>query len=160
MIYKELDLKIDTDYLLEIFEDHKDTKLSQYKIKNTQGKILGTRDYFEMYFTFKEGKDLFFKQFPFVCRGYQYVYMPPEYEMVIHKDISYLTYRIGCKLLGTAEILFYDEDHKTIIDRHDYNKPIITNVQIPHNVKNNNSYRLTFFVNFTKEHENAYKYLI
>ena len=37
MIYKELDLKIDTDYLLEVFEDHKDTKLSQYKIKNTQG---------------------------------------------------------------------------------------------------------------------------
>ena len=86
--------------------------------------------------------------------------MPPEYEMVIHKDISYLTYRIGCKLLGTAEILFYDEDNETIIDRHDYNKPIITNVQIPHNVKNNDSYRLTFFVNFTKEHENAYKSLI
>ena len=63
MIYKELDLKIDTDYLLEVFEDHKDTKLSQYKIKNTQGEILGTRDYFEMYFTFKEGKDLFFNNF-------------------------------------------------------------------------------------------------
>lgn len=157
MIYKELDLLIDYKHLLEVFEDNKEQKLSQYKIKNSQGEILGTRDYYEMYFTYKEGKELFYEQFPFECRGYQYVYMPPGYEMVIHKDISYLTYRIGCKLLGTAEILFYDNGHKTIIDRYDYAKPVLTNVQVPHNVKNNNDYRLTFFVNFTKEHYESYK---
>jgi len=157
MIYKELDIDVDYNYLLDVFNRHKETDLHQYKIKNTQGEILGTRDYYEMYFSFKRGKKHFFEQFPYECRGYQYVYMPPQYEMVIHKDISYLTYRIGCKLQGSAEILFYDDDHKTIIDSYDYKKPVFTNVQIPHNVKNNDDYRLTFFVNFTQEHYESYK---
>ena len=159
MIYKKLDLPIDTEYLIKVFEENKKEKLSQYKIKNTQGEILGTRDYYEMYFRFEEGKELFYKQFPYECRGYQYVYMPPNYEMVIHKDISYITYRIGCKLLGSAKILFYDTDHSNVIDSYDYDKPILTNVQIPHNVVNNNEYRLTFFVNFTEEHKHEYEKL-
>ncbi len=159
MIYKELDLDIDKEYLLKVFEDNKKDKLSQYKIKNAQGEILGTRDYYEMYFTFKEGKDLFYKMLPYECRGYQYVYMPPQYEMVVHKDISYITYRIGCKLLGSAEILFYNDDHTQVIDSHNYEKPILTNVQVPHNVANNNEYRLTFFANFTEEHKHEYEKL-
>ena len=159
MIYKELEMNIDTNYLLDVFNKHKQDKLSQYKIKNTNGEILGTRDYYEMYFTYKEGKELFFEQFPYECRGYQYVYMPPGYEMVIHKDISYLTYRIGCKLQGSAEILFYDDTHQNIIESYNYTKPILTNVQIPHNVKNKDEYRLTFFVNFTQEHEHEYSKL-
>ena len=66
MIYKELDLKIDTNHLLNVFEDHKAEKLSQYKIKNTNGEILGTRDYYEMYFTYKEGKEFFYDQFLYI----------------------------------------------------------------------------------------------
>lgn len=160
MIYKELNLKIDKSYLINVFENYKLDRLTQYKIKNSSNEILGTRDYYEMYFTFAEGKKFFYNMFPYLCRGYQYVYIPPNYEMIIHKDISYLTYRIGCKLIGSAEILFYDRDHQHVISSHDYNKPILFNVQIPHCVKNNNEYRLTFFVNFTEEHKNEYQSLL
>ena len=84
MIYKELDLDIDKEYLLKVSEDNKKDKLSQYKIKNAQGEIPGTRDYYEMYFTFKEGKDLFYEMLPYECRGYlKYAYI--QYEMVVHK---------------------------------------------------------------------------
>lgn len=155
MIYKELNIPLDIEYLQKVFDDHKEEKLSQYKIKNVKQEILGTRDYYEMYFSFKEGKDLFFDQIPLECRGYQFVYMPPNYEMVVHKDISYLKCRIGCILQGNADILFYDEDNETVIDKHDYSKPILTNVQVPHNVANNDNYRLTFFANFEQEFDDV-----
>lgn len=158
--YNELDIEVDKNYLLTVFEKYKKDKLKQYKIKNSAGEILGIRDYYEMYFSFEEGNQLFYKIFPFKCRGYQYVYLPPKYEMVIHKDISYISYRIGCKLLGTADILFYNDTHDKIIASYNYDKAILINVQIPHCVKNNDEYRLTFFVNFTKEHEDEYKTLL
>ena len=98
-------------------------------------------------------KDLFYEMLPYECRGYQYVYMPPNYSMVVHKDISYLKCRLGIMLQGSAPILFYDEDHETVIDSYDYTKPVLTDVQVPHNVKNNDEYRLTFFINFEQEYD-------
>ena len=80
--------------------------------------------------------------------------------MVIHKDIQYITHRIGCLLKGTADILFFDDTEEKIIAKYNYDKPILTNVQIKHTVRNNSHYRLTFFVNFTKEHINEYKKLL
>ena len=73
--------------------------------------------------------------------------------MVVHKDISYLKCRLGIMLQGSAPILFYDEDHETVIDSYDYRKPVLTDVQVPHNVKNNDKYRLTFFINFEQEYD-------
>lgn len=127
--------------LLTIFDYYKDEKLQPYK---TKGAEVVERGYWEMYFSYEEGKDLFGGP---PCRGYQYVYMPPNYEMVIHKDLSLIKSRIGCLLEGSAEILFYDDD-ENIIDRYDYTEDILTDVQVKHNVINNNEWRLTFFCNF------------
>ena len=101
-----------------------------------------------MYFSYEEGKDLFDTP---ACRGYQFVYMPPKYEMVIHKDISFIKCRIGALLEGEAEILFYDETEKLIIDRYNYAEDILTDVQVKHSVINNDNWRLTFFANFEED---------
>jgi hypothetical protein len=129
------------EVLLTIFEHYKDSKLHKYK---TKGAEIIERDYYEMYFSWEEGKDLF--KTP-KCRGYQFVYMPPNYEMVIHKDYSLILSRIGCLLEGEASILFYD-DEETVIDSYDYSEDILTDVQVRHSVKNNDQWRLTFFANF------------
>lgn len=129
------------DKLLAIFEHYKDEKLQPYK---TKGAYVVERGYFEMYFSYEEGKDLF-RGPP--CRGYQYVYMPPNYEMVIHRDFSAIKCRIGSLLEGTGDILFYDEDDN-VIDRYDYKEDILTDVQVRHSVINSNGWRLTFFANF------------
>ena len=162
MIYKELDIDIDHDYLLNIFNQHKETELKPFKTEDTE------YGYYEMPFNFdgdesdieNRGKKYFFDQFPYVCKGYQYVYIPPKYEMLIHTDIGDVAYRIGCKLKGSAELLFYKQvstyEYK-LIDSYDYKKPVFLNTQIPHNVKNNNEERLTFFVNFTQRHYEPYK---
>ena len=155
MIYTPIENMNDgKQHLLDVFNQHKETDLHQYKIKNVNQEILGTRDYYEMYFSFKRGKKFFYDLFPYECRGYQYVYMPPNYSMVVHKDISYLKCRLGIMLQGSAPILFYDEDHETLINSYDYEKPVLTDVQVPHNVKNNDEYRLTFFINFEQEYDN------
>ena len=132
------------DKLLIIFDFYKEEKLQKYCAKKTDGTIIIERDYYEMYFSYEEGKDLF-NTIP--CRGYQFVYMPPGYEMVIHKDISYVKSRIGSLLQGSGDILFYDDD-ENIIDRYDYTEDILTDTQIKHNVINDNEWRLTFFANF------------
>lgn len=132
------------DKLLTVFDYYKDEKLQKYRAKTKDGTIVAERDYYEMYFSYEDGKDLFGGP---PCRGYQFVYMPPNYEMVIHKDISYIKSRIGCLLEGSGDILFYD-DNENIIDRYDYTEDILTDVQVKHNVINNNEWRLTFFCNF------------
>jgi hypothetical protein len=73
--------------------------------------------------------------------------MPPKYEMVIHKDISYVKSRIGSLLQGSGDILFYD-DEDNIIDSYNYDEDILTDTQVRHSVINNDEWRLTFFVNF------------
>jgi len=143
------------DKLLTIFDEYKDTKLKKYRAKKPDGTIVAERDYYEMYFSWEDGKDLFNTP---ECRGYQFVYMPPNYEMVIHKDISYIKSRIGCLIEGSADILFYDDD-KNIIDKYDYSQDILTDVQINHNVINNDEWRITFFANFEKEMDEVVKML-
>lgn len=143
------------DKLLTIFDEYKDTKLKKYRAKKPDGTIVAERDYYEMYFSWEDGKDLFNTP---KCRGYQFVYMPPNYEMVIHKDISYIKSRIGCLIEGSADILFYDDD-KNIIDKYDYSQDILTDVQINHNVINNDEWRITFFANFEKEMDEVVKML-
>lgn len=138
----------DKDKLLAVFNQYKEKKLQKYCARNRQGQVIVERDYYEMYFSYYEGKDLFNTP---PCRGYQFVYMPPNYEMVIHKDISYIKSRIGTLLQGEAEILFYDETEKLIIDRYNYDEDILTNVQVKHNVINNDNWRLTFFANFEED---------
>ena len=90
------------------------------------------------------GKDLFDTP---PCRGYQYVWMPPRYEMVIHKDLSAIKSRIGSLLEGSGDIIFYDEEDN-IIDKYNYEEDILTDVQVRHNVINSDEWRLTFFANF------------
>ena len=136
------------DKLLTIFDQYKEEKLQKYCARDKDGKVIVERDYYEMYFSYEEGKDLF--ETP-PCRGYQFVYMPPKYEMVIHKDISFIKCRIGTLLEGEAEILFYDETEKLIIDRYDYAEDILTDVQVKHSVINNDNWRLTFFANFEED---------
>ena len=143
------------DKLLTIFDEYKDTKLKKYRAKKPDGTIVAERDYYEMYFSWEDGKDLFNTP---ECRGYQFVYMPPNYEMVIHKDISYIKSRIGCLLEGQADILFYDDD-ENIVDRYDYSQDILTDVQVKHSVINNDQWRLTFFANFEKEMDEVVKML-
>ena len=132
------------DKLLIIFDFYKEEKLQKYCAKKTDGTIIIERDYYEMYFSYEEGKDLF-NTIP--CRGYQYVWMPPHYEMVIHKDLSAIKSRIGCLLEGSGDIIFYDEEDN-IIDKYNYDEDILTDVQVRHNVINSDEWRLTFFANF------------
>lgn len=132
------------DKLLAIFDYYKEEKLQKYCARKPDGTIITERDYYEMYFSYEEGKDLFGGP---PCRGYQYVYMPPNYEMVIHKDTIHIQSRIGCLLEGSGDILFYDDD-ENLIDRYDYSEDILTDVQVKHKVINNNEWRLTFFCNF------------
>ena len=120
------------------------TKGIRARYIKTDGTIIIERDYYEMYFSYEEGKDLF-NTIP--CRGYQFVYMPPGYEMVIHKDISYVKSRIGSLLQGSGDILFYN-DKNNVIDSYNYDEDILTDTQVKHNVINNNEWRLTFFANF------------
>lgn len=133
----------DKDFLLDVFDAHQ-SKLKKYKAKDTSGNIVAKRDYYEMYFSYDEGKDIFDTP---PCRGYQYVWMPPKYEMVIHKDISFIKCRIGTLLEGSASIIFYNDDLKQI-GEYNYKEDILTNVQVMHNVINNDEWRLTFFANF------------
>ena len=134
------------DHLLDVFDAHQ-SKLKKYRAKDTSGNIVAERDYYELYFSYDEGKDLFDTP---PCRGYQYVWMPPKYEMVIHKDISFIKCRIGTLLEGSADIIFYD-DTNVEIDRYNYAEDILTDVQVKHNVINNDEWRLTFFANFEEE---------
>ena len=142
--YITLGNHFDKDKLLSIFNSYKEEKLQKYCAKKPDGTITVERDYYEMYFTYDDGKDLF-KTLP--CRGYQFVYMPPKYEMVIHKDISYIKSRIGCLLQGSGDILFYD-DEENVIDSYNYDEDILSDTQVKHSVINNDEWRLTFFVNF------------
>lgn len=141
------------DELLTIFNYYKEEKLQPYK---TKGCCVVERNYFEMYFSYEEGKDLF-RGPP--CRGYQYVYMPPNYEMVIHRDFNAIKCRIGSLLKGAGDVLFYDEDDN-IIDRYDYKEDILTDVQVRHNVINGNDWRLTFFANFEESMDLIYESFI
>jgi hypothetical protein len=134
----------DKEKLLTIFDYYKDSKLQKYCSRDVNGNIINERDYYEIYFSYDEGKE-YFKTPP--CRGYQFVYMPPNYEMVIHKDTSHIKSRIGCLIEGSAEIRFYD-DNKNYVNSYDYREDILTNVQVYHNVINNKEWRLTFFANF------------
>lgn len=130
--------------LLTIFNQYKEEKYRPYK---TKGAYVVERGYFEMYFSYEEGKDLFGGP---PCRGYQFVHMPPNYEMVIHRDYSAIKCRIGSLIEGAGDILFYD-DEDNIIDRYNYKEDILTNVQVRHNVINDNQWRLSFFANFEEE---------
>ena len=136
--------------LIELFEDNRDQKLQQYRFKNKEGEILGTRDYYEMYFSYDERGSVLDSLFPFPCRGYQYVFLPPNYEMVVHKDIEYLKCRIGLMLYGTAPLLIYDREQepREQLLSYDYREPALVDVSQYHNVKNDEKERLTFFVNF------------
>ena len=130
--------------LLTLFNQYKEEKYRPYR---TKGAYVVERGYFEMYFSYEEGKDLFGGP---PCRGYQFVHMPPNYEMVIHKDYSAIKCRIGSLIEGAGDILFYD-DEDNIIDRYNYKEDILTNVQVRHNVINDNQWRLSFFANFEEE---------
>ena len=130
--------------LLTIFNQYKEEKYRPYR---TKGAYVVERGYFEMYFSYEEGKDLFGGP---PCRGYQFVHMPPNYEMVIHRDYSAIKCRIGSLIEGAGDILFYD-DEDNIIDRYNYKEDILTNVQVRHNVINDNQWRLSFFANFEEE---------
>ena len=143
----------DKDKLLTIFYHFKDKKLQPYKTKGSTDSI--KRGYWEMYFSYEDGKELFNTP---PCRGYQFVYMPPNYKMVIHKDLSLIKCRIGSLLEGSGDILFYD-DENNLTDRYDYKEDILTDVQIKHNVQNNNDWRLTFFANFEQDLEQVYNSL-
>ena len=132
------------EHLLTVFEYYKDQKLQPYYAKSPDGTILKERKYYEMYFKYDDGKDLFDTP---KCRGYQYVLMPPKYEMVVHKDIEYLKCRIGTLLQGSASIVFYNDDLEQI-GEYNYKEDILTDVQVMHNVINTDEWRLTFFANF------------
>ena len=132
----------DKEYLIKVFNQNK-SKL-QLLTSYLESNILIERNYYEIYFSYKDGKHLFDTP---PCREYQFVYMPPGYEMAIHKDKSIIKSRIGSLLQGSGDILFYD-DEDNIIDYYNYDKDILTDTQIKHNVINNNEWRLTFFANF------------
>jgi hypothetical protein len=141
----------DKDKLLSIFDSYKEEKLRKFYSKKPDGTIIIERDYYKMYFSYEEGKDLF-NTLP--CQGYQFVYLPPKHEMSIHKDISTdsgkandLKSRIGSLLQGSGDILFYDDEYN-IIDSYNYDEDILTDIQVNHNVINNDEWRLTFFANF------------
>ena len=140
--YITLGNHFDKEYLINIFNQNKSKirHLTSYLENN----ILIERNYYEIYFTYEDGKDLF-NTLP--CRGYQFVYMPPGYKMAIHKDKSQVKSRIGCLLQGSGDILFYD-DEENVIDSYNYDEDILSDTQVKHSVINNDEWRLTFFVNF------------
>ena len=62
-------LPVDHPILIDIFKKNIKERLKPYFIKDVKGHKLGKRDYWEMYFPYKEFKELFIKMFPFPLPG-------------------------------------------------------------------------------------------
>ena len=153
-------IQVNHQVLIDIFKKHQKDRLRRYVIKDINGNKLGSRNYWEMYFSYKESKSPFKGMFPFACRGYQYVLMPPNYNMVIHKDISYLQSRIGLLLKGSAPVRFFRNSNEfSLIGTYDYKIPALFNVTKYHNVINNDMFRITFFINFEEDYKEVYTML-
>lgn len=133
------------------FDWNKEARLEPYVAKDVDGNVVAKRGYDQIWLSPEEAYHHFGID-PINNRGCQFVYMPPNYEMVIHRDISYLKSRIGILIDGEAPLLFYDDDHN-IIDEYNYEHPVLMDTQVLHNVKNTDEYRLTFFINIERPFE-------
>lgn len=114
--------------------------------------------YSEIYWSYKEGRSIFEELFPFECRGYQFVILPQDYRIGIHKDVRIGT-RLGFLLEGTGGINFYsdraDEAYEcTAI----YEHPTLLDPLAFHDVINKDQERVTFFLTFTEDYPTMREY--
>lgn len=143
-------LKIDKQGLVNFFYKNKDTLLRKYTWKNK------VWDFYVMsplpYDEYKNnlGKHIDNRAF---CTSYEFVYMPPGYDMEIHKDNYSIGSRIGVLLEGTAGLNFYDDLHNPL-DTFDYHAPVLFDIRVNHNVINkSDKWRLSFFINFVETYD-------
>jgi len=132
--------------LLEIKNTHLD------KIKNWEynGEPEG---YSEIYWNFDEGKHLFYNMFPFECEGYQYVILPKNYRIGIHKDVK-IGGRLGVLLEGTGCINFYKERSDDAFEcSADYQYPTLLDPLAFHDVINVEGERVSFFLIFNESYD-------
>jgi len=109
--------------------------------------------YSEIYWKYEEGKDIFYKMFPFECRGYQFVILPKNYRIGIHRDVKIGT-RLGMILEGTGSINFYTErSDDAFVCSTDYSVPALLDPLAFHDVINTDEERVTFFLTFSEPYE-------
>jgi hypothetical protein len=109
--------------------------------------------YSEIYWNYEEGKDIFYEMFPFECRGYQYVVLPKNYRIGIHRDVR-IGGRLGMILEGTGSINFYTErSDNAFVCSTDYSVPVLLDPLAFHDVINKEEKRVTFFLTFTESYE-------
>jgi len=150
--YKEYpNLQFDQQKLIDIKNDNLD-KIRQWE---HNGEPEG---YSEIYWSFKKGRSLFEDFFPFECRGYQFVILPKDYRIGIHKDVKSGA-RLGVLLEGSGGINFYsdraDEYYECTAS---YNYPTLLNSSAFHDVINKDQERVTFFLTFTEDYSTMRKY--
>lgn len=148
--------KLNVDYkgLTDFFYSNKEELLRSYTHKDTVWPF-----YVISPLMYEDYGDIFSNWINLKCRGYEYVYMPPGYEMDIHKDNYNLGSRIGILLEGQAGLDFFDDDLNRTVS-YDYRLPALFDIRTFHNVTNTDSnWRLSFFVNFDKTYDIMYEKL-
>jgi hypothetical protein len=146
-------LHVDKQKLIDIKNQHTD----KIQFWEHNGEPEG---YSEIYWSFKEGKDIFFEMFPFECRGYQFVILPKDYRIGIHKDVK-IGARLGMLLEGSGSINFYSErSDEAFVCSTDYKNPALLDPLQFHDVINKDEERVTFFLTFTESYEEVKKRFI
>lgn len=130
--------------------DIKNNNLDKIRFWEHNGEPEG---YSEIYWNYDEGKHLFYDMFPFECKGYQYVILPKNYRIGIHKDVK-IGGRLGMLLDGTGGINFYsertDDAYKCTAE---YNYPTLLDPLAFHDVLNKEQERVTFFLTFSEDYK-------
>ena len=134
--------------------DIKNNNLNKIRFWENNGEPEG---YSEIYWNYDEGKHLFYNMFPFECKGYQYVILPKNYRIGIHKDVK-IGGRLGVLLEGSGGINFYSKrDDNAYECTAEYKYPTLLDPLAFHDVLNKNQERVTFFLTFSEDYNTLKK---
>lgn len=148
--------------MIKYFKEYSNLKFNRQVLIDIKNKNLNKirkwehsgepEDYSEIYWSYNEGRSIFEELFPFECRGYQFVILPQNYRIGIHKDVKIGT-RLGVLLEGTGGINFYsdraDEAYECTAN---YKYPTLLDASAFHDVINKDQERVTFFLTFTENY--------
>lgn len=134
--------------------DIKNKNLDKVRVWEHNGEPEG---YSEIYWSYDEGKHLFYDMFPFECKGYQYVILPKNYRIGIHRDVK-IGGRLGVLLEGVGGINFYSERQDEAYEcTANYCYPTLLDPLAFHDVLNNFQERATFFLVFSEDYKTLTK---
>lgn len=160
-LYTTVKYDITKDELIDIFKDSKlygcsimDTYLDAVTRVPEFGQVCPIEEVNSNSNEYRVPKDLFDRfKFPFDPLVFQFF----EYnnsDHFTHKD-GRVKSRLGIRLMGEGDLIFYDEDKTTEIGRTDLNEWTIFDTQHWHKVEKN-SYRLSLVVGFTQSYQELY----